>query len=161
RVVRQALRGDLTEDGMATAMVGRELEDFYPPKGNPAPEAALSASGLAVPGRVHDVSLQLRKGEVLGVAGLVGSARTERAEGRGGVRSSTREIRVNGKPVRINSLGDAFSAGLAYLTEDRKEAGLLLDKGLRVNLALATLEKFGTWRIDSRAEDRALERATQ
>lgn len=161
RVVRQALRGDLTEDSMATAMVGRELEDFYPPKGSPAAEAALSATGLTVPGRVHDVTLQLRKGEVLGVAGLVGSGRTELAEGLVGLRSSTGEIRVNGKPVRINNLRDAFSAGLAYLTEDRKEAGLLLDKGLRVNLTLATLEKFGTWRIDTKAEDKAMERATR
>ncbi|RJE84133.1 sugar ABC transporter ATP-binding protein [Paracoccus onubensis] len=161
RVVRQALQGELTEDGMATAMVGRELEDFYPPKGNPAPEAALSVSGLTVPGRVHDVSLQLRKGEVLGIAGLVGSGRTELAEGLVGLRSATGEIRVNGKPVRIDSLRDAVLAGLAYLTEDRKEAGLLLEKGLRVNLTLAKLEKFGTWRIDTRAEDKALARATQ
>ncbi|MBK4217428.1 sugar ABC transporter ATP-binding protein [Paracoccus caeni] len=161
RVVRQAMRGELTEDGMATAMVGRELEDFYPPKGDPSAEIALQVRGLTVPGRVHDVSFALRKGEVLGISGLVGSGRTELAEGLVGLRSSTGDIQVNGKPVRISDLRHAFAAGLAYLTEDRKEAGLLLEKGLRVNLTLATLERFGKWRIDTRAEDKALDRATE
>ena len=161
RVVRQALRGELTEDGMATAMVGRELQDFYPPKGNPGSEPALEVRGLSVPGRVRDVSLTLRRGEVLGIAGLVGSGRTELAEGLVGLRAATGKIRVNGQPVRIRDLRDAFAAGLAYLTEDRKEAGLLLEKGLRQNLTLATLERFGTWRLDTRAEDAALDRATQ
>ena len=161
RVVRRALRGELTEDGMATAMVGRELQDFYPPKGAPSGQTALEVRGLNVPGRVHDVTLSLGRGEVLGVAGLVGAGRTELAEGLVGLRAASAEIRVDGKPVQIRSLRDAFAAGLAYLTEDRKEAGLLLDKPLRENLTLATLERFGTWHLDTRAEDAALDRATQ
>ena len=160
RVVRRALRGELTEDGMATAMVGRELQDFYPPKGHPGAEVALEARGLTVPGRVHGVDLALRRGEVLGIAGLVGSGRTELAEGLVGLRAATGEVRVGGRPVRIASLRDAFAAGIAYLTEDRKEAGLLLEKPLRENLTLAVLERFGGWRIDTAAEDAALDRAT-
>ncbi|WP_423210010.1 sugar ABC transporter ATP-binding protein [Paracoccus yeei] len=160
RVVRRALRGELTEDGMATAMVGRELQDFYPPKGHPGAEVALEARGLTVPGRVHGVDLALRRGEVLGIAGLVGSGRTELAEGLVGLRAASGEVRVDGKPVRIASLRDAFAAGIAYLTEDRKEAGLLLEKPLRENLTLAVLERFGGWRIDTAAEDAALDRAT-
>ncbi|MGC4094646.1 MAG: sugar ABC transporter ATP-binding protein [Polyangiaceae bacterium] len=160
RVVRHALRAELTEDGMATAMVGRELQDFYPPKGQPGGEPALEVRGLTVPGRVHDVGFTLRRGEVLGIAGLVGSGRTELAEGLVGLRAATGEIRVNGQQVTIRNLRDAFTAGLAYLTEDRKEAGLLLDKGLRENLTLATLDRFGTWRIDTAAENKALDRAT-
>lgn len=161
RVVRQALRGELTEDGMATAMVGRELEDFYPPKGQPGSEPALEVAGLTVPGRVRDVSFTLRRGEVLGIAGLVGSGRTELAEGLVGLRSATGRIRAFGREVTIRRLRDAFEAGLAYLTEDRKEAGLLLDKGLRQNLTLATLKRFGSWRLDVRAEEAALDRATR
>ncbi|RJL04041.1 sugar ABC transporter ATP-binding protein [Paracoccus siganidrum] len=161
RVVRQALRGELTEDGMANAMVGRELEDFYPPKGQPGSEPALEVAGLTVPGRVRDVSFTLRRGEVLGIAGLVGSGRTELAEGLVGLRSATGAIRVEGREVIIRRLRDAFDAGLAYLTEDRKEAGLLLDKGLRQNLTLATLKRFGSWRLDVRAEEAALDRATR
>ncbi|SMG22822.1 sugar ABC transporter ATP-binding protein [Paracoccus sp. J56] len=161
RVVRRAMRGDLSEDGMAAAMVGRELQDFYPPKGQPGDEPALEVRGLTVPGRVRDVSFTLRRGEVLGIAGLIGSGRTELAEGLVGLRPAGGEICVAGRPVAIRSLRDAFAAGLAYLTEDRKEAGLLLDKGLRENLTLATLERFGGWRIDTRAEDAALEQATR
>ncbi|AYF04011.1 sugar ABC transporter ATP-binding protein (plasmid) [Paracoccus yeei] len=160
RVVRRALRGELTEDGMATAMVGRELQDFYPPKGHPGAEVALEARGLTVPGRVHGVDLALRRGEVLGIAGLVGSGRTELAEGLVGLRAASGEVRLEGRPVRIASLRDAFAAGIAYLTEDRKEAGLLLEKPLRENLTLAVLERFGGWRIDTAAEDAALDRAT-
>ncbi|SMO41041.1 sugar ABC transporter ATP-binding protein [Paracoccus laeviglucosivorans] len=161
RVVRQAMRGELNEDGMATAMVGRELEDFYPPKGTPTGQVALEVKGLTVPGRVHGVDLTLGRGEVLGIAGLVGSGRTELAEGLVGLRNSTGEIRVNGQPIQIRGLRDAFAAGLAYLTEDRKEAGLLLEKGLRENLTLATLERFGNLRLDTKAEEAALDRATQ
>lgn len=160
RVVRQAMRGELTEDGMATAMVGRELQDFYPPKGSHSDRPALQVTGLTVPGKVHDVSFTLHEGEVLGLAGLVGSGRTELAEGLVGLRASTGEIRVNGQPVAIRSLRDAFASGLAYLTEDRKEAGLLLDKGLRENLTLASLSRFGHLRLDTQAEDVALDRAT-
>lgn len=161
RVVRQALRGELSEDGMATAMVGRELEDFYPPKGTPSDQSALNVTDLTVPGRVHDVSFTLRRGEVLGIAGLVGSGRTELAEGLVGLRPSTGQIRINDQPVKIGNLQDAFAAGLAYLTEDRKEAGLLLEKGLTTNLTLANLEKFGKWRVNTRAEDAALDQAIQ
>lgn len=161
RVVRHALRGELNEDSMATAMVGRELADFYPPKGTPTGQIALQVTGLTVPGRVHGVDLALGKGEVLGLAGLVGSGRTELAEGLVGLRASTGDIRVSGQPTRIRDLRDAFAAGIAYLTEDRKEAGLLLNKGLRENLTLAALERFGNLRLDTRAEQAALDKATQ
>lgn len=161
RVVRRAARGELTQDGMASAMVGRELQDFYPPKGLPSGDIALELRGLSVPGRVHDISLTLHRGEVLGIAGLVGSGRTELAEGIAGLRSTSGEIRIEGQPATIRSARDGFAQGLAYLTEDRKEAGLLLEKPLRENLTLAALERFGSWRIDASAEDAALDRATQ
>ncbi|MDS9469292.1 sugar ABC transporter ATP-binding protein [Paracoccus sp. MBLB3053] len=161
RVVRRAERGEMNENQMATAMVGRELRDFYPPKGTPLGKAALEVVGLNVPGAVHQASLTLAKGEVLGIAGLVGSGRTELAEGLVGLRPASGEVRVNGKLVRIQGLRDAFAAGLAYLTEDRKEAGLLLQKSLRTNLTLAALERFGKWHLDTRAEDRALDSASK
>ena len=161
RVVRRALRGELDEHGMANAMVGRELEDFYPPKGNPGHEPALEVSDLTVPGEVHGVNLTVRKGEVLGIAGLVGSGRTELAEGLVGLRPARAGVRIDARPVTLSTLRDAFAAGLAYLTEDRKEAGLLLEKGLTENLTLATLDRFGGWRIDNAAEVAAYEQAKQ
>ncbi|HWL58407.1 MAG TPA: ATP-binding cassette domain-containing protein, partial [Paracoccus sp. (in: a-proteobacteria)] len=136
-------------------------EDFYPPKGNPGHEPALEVSDLTVPGEVHGVNLTLCKGEVLGIAGLVGSGRTELAEGLVGLRPARAGVRIDGRPVTLSTLRDAFAAGLAYLTEDRKEAGLLLEKGLTENLTLATLDRFGGWRIDNAAEIAAYERAKQ
>ena len=158
-VVHRALRGEMTEDSMATAMVGRELTDFFPPKATDLGETVLEVKALTVPGRVHDVSFRLQRGEVLGIAGLVGSGRTELAEGLVGLRHATGRITREGQEVTIRDPRQAAAAGLAYLTEDRKEAGLLLQKGLTVNLTLASLEKFGRIRIDKAAENRALETA--
>ncbi|MFT0862024.1 sugar ABC transporter ATP-binding protein [Ancylobacter sp. G4_0304] len=158
-VVRQALRGELTEDGMATAMVGRDLEDIYPAKRHHAGDIALEVRGFSVPPLVKDISFTLKRGEVLGISGLVGSGRTELAEGLVGLRASTGEVRRNGVPVRIASVGEAAAQGMAYLTEDRKERGLLLDKTLRENLTLSTLARFGAPFISAAREDAALTRA--
>ncbi|WBU58431.1 sugar ABC transporter ATP-binding protein [Paracoccus sediminicola] len=157
-VVQQAMRGEMTEDGMATAMVGRELSDIFPPKDAIPGAPLLEIDGLSVAGLVHDVSLTLRKGEVLGIAGLVGAGRTELAEGIAGLRPATGEVRVHGKPVRIQSPRDALAARIAYLTEDRKEAGLLLNKALPQNLTLAALDRFG-FRIDRKREAEEMARA--
>ena len=161
-VVRRASRGELTEDGMATAMVGRELRDIFPPKDTPAGEELLRVEGLSVPGavRVADVALTLRRGEILGIAGLVGSGRTELAEAIAGLRPSTGRIAVRGQPTAIRHARDAVAAGIAYLTEDRKEAGLLLDKPLTENLTLAALDRFG-FRIDRAREAQAMTAATR
>ena len=157
-VVQRALRGELSEDGMATAMVGRELSDIFPPKDTTSGEALLELHNLSVQNVVKDVSLTLHKGEVLGIAGLVGSGRTELAEGIVGLRPATGEIRIHGKPVAIRNPRDARAARLAYLTEDRKEAGLLLAKDLPVNLTLSALDLWG-FRIDTAREKAAMTEA--
>ncbi|WP_038360414.1 sugar ABC transporter ATP-binding protein [Bosea sp. 117] len=158
-VVRRALRGELTEDGMATAMVGRDLEDIYPPRRHVAGSVALEVTGFSVPPLVHDVSFTLRRGEVLGISGLVGSGRTELAEGLVGLRPASGEIRRAGMPVHIRSVREAAAHGMAYLTEDRKERGLLLDKSLRENLTLSNLPDFGTPFLSAAREEGALSRA--
>ncbi|UOK72381.1 sugar ABC transporter ATP-binding protein [Ancylobacter polymorphus] len=158
-VVRRAMRGELTEDGMATAMVGRKLEDIYPSKRHHAGTVALEVRGFCVPPLVTDISFTLRRGEVLGISGLVGSGRTELAEGLVGLRPATGEILRHGIPVAIGSVRDAAASGIAYLTEDRKERGLLLDKSLTENLTLSTLARFGALFIDGRREEAALSRA--
>ena len=159
-VVRRAGRGEMTEDDMATAMVGRELTDIFPPKADDFGAELLAVDALSVPGVVHDVSLRLRRSEVLGIAGLVGSGRTELAEGIAGLRPARGRISVAGRATRIAFPRDAAAAGIAYLTEDRKEAGLLLDKSLTENLTLSTLHRFG-FRIDRAREARAMDKATQ
>ncbi|GLK84283.1 sugar ABC transporter ATP-binding protein [Ancylobacter defluvii] len=158
-VVRRALRGELTEDGMATAMVGRDLQDIYPAKRHHAGELALEVRGFSVPPLVEDVSFTLKRGEVLGISGLVGSGRTELAEGLVGLRPASGEMRRGGVPVRIHTVREAAAHGMAYLTEDRKERGLLLDKTLRENLTLSTLPRFGAPFLSTEREEAALTRA--
>ncbi|WOI57300.1 sugar ABC transporter ATP-binding protein [Palleronia sp. LCG004] len=157
--------GPVTEidaDGMATAMVGRDVSDLYPPAGDSPGEVMLRVEGLDVPGHARDVSFDLRRGEILGVAGLIGAGRTETMEGFCGLRMATaRRIEIEGREVRINRPADALAHGICYLTEDRKLRGLLLDKGLRENLTLQALERFGGFLVDRQAEERALDRAIE
>ncbi len=145
-----------TEDQMATAMVGRELSDLFPAKPVPQDDIVLRVENLNVPGRVRDASFTLRRGEVLGFAGLVGAGRTELMEGIVGLRPATGTVQVMGKPLKPGSVLAAREAGLVYLTEDRKDKGLLLGKNLTENLTLLALDHFGSIRIDKGAEDEAL-----
>lgn len=158
-VVRQAGRGELSEDAMATAMVGRDLADIFPPRRRDFGPTVLEVTDFAVPPLVQGVSFALRRGEVLGISGLVGSGRTELAEGLVGLRPHHGRISRNGTPINLRNLSDAARHGLAYLTEDRKERGLLLAKSLRENLTLSTLERFGAPLIRRADEEAALDRA--
>ncbi|MDO5528867.1 MAG: sugar ABC transporter ATP-binding protein [Paracoccus sp. (in: a-proteobacteria)] len=157
-VVRRALRGEMTEDAMATAMVGRELSDIFPQKAQPAEGELLRVEDISVPGLVHGASLHLAPGEVLGIAGLVGSGRTELAEAIAGLRPASGRVTALGREVPMGRPRAAMDAGIAYLTEDRKEAGLLLGKNLTQNLTLAALPAFG-FRIDRRRERAAMDEA--
>ncbi|MCA0942510.1 sugar ABC transporter ATP-binding protein [Salipiger pacificus] len=153
---------EITEDEMATAMVGRDVSDLFPDKTAVAPagEVLLRVEGLEVPGRASDISFNLHRGEILGIAGLIGAGRTEAMEGLCGLRpASATRIEIGGRPARITRPGDALAQGLCYLTEDRKLRGLLLDKGMRENLTLQALHKYGRVLIDTAAEERALDRA--
>jgi ribose transport system ATP-binding protein len=156
RRVLEAPAADLSPDRMAEAMVGRELSGLFPPKRQPRDAVVLSVADLSVPGVVSDASFTLRRGEVLGFAGLVGAGRTELMEGIVGLRASSGRVSVHGKPLKRGSIVAAREAGLAYLTEDRKEKGLLLNKSLRENLTLLALDRFSRIVIDRAAEDAAL-----
>ncbi|WP_418591460.1 sugar ABC transporter ATP-binding protein [Ponticoccus sp. (in: a-proteobacteria)] len=150
-----------TEHAMAEAMVGRDLTDLYPAKPVPSEDIVLTVEGLTVPGHVRNASFTLRRGEVLGFAGLVGAGRTELMEGIAGLRPVTGQVAINGNPLKPGSVLAAREAGLVYLTEDRKEKGLLLGKDLTENLTLLALDRFGRLFIDKPAEDRALTQATR
>jgi len=151
---------DMSVDEMATQMVGRDVSDLFPHKSVLATsEVVLEVGHLTVPGRVFDASFTLRRGEILGFAGLVGSGRTELMEGLVGLRRSHGSVKIDGAAVRIHSLRDASRHRLAYLTEDRKGHGLLLGMRMRPNLTLLGLDRFVHGLIDERAEDRALDKA--
>ncbi|HEX2864011.1 MAG TPA: sugar ABC transporter ATP-binding protein [Deinococcales bacterium] len=153
----------LSQQQMANLMVGRELEDMYPPKAiEPDAEVVLDVRDVTVPGWAHGASFQLRRGEVLGFAGLVGAGRTELFEGLMGLRAKTGgTVSVKGQSHPINSPRDATRAGLVYLSEDRKGKGLHTDFGLRPNLTLMALDAFARPLLDVKAEDRALADATR
>ncbi len=154
----------LTPDSIAQMMVGRELSNLYPPKHEPDVDApvVLAVRNLVAKG-VRDISFDLRKGEILGFAGLIGSGRTAVAEAVVGLtHRSGGDITLNGKPAHFARVAQSVDAGLAYMTKDRKGKGLLLNMGLRPNLTLLTLNKhlkFGF--LDGSSEARALERAVR
>jgi ribose transport system ATP-binding protein len=154
----------LTANAVARLMVGRDVSDLFPPKVPPDGDApvALSVQGMAALGWVQDVSFELRRGEILGFAGLVGAGRTELMEAVAGLRPRIAgTIRRDGVPVRIRNLRDATAAGIAYLTEDRKGRGLLVAQPPRPNLTLLALRRYGRVLVDERQEDTALAQAVR
>lgn len=158
-MIRSDRTAEVTEDDMAAAMVGRELSDLFPPKVAVSTEPILEVRDVNVPGVVEDASLTLHRGEVLGIGGLVGSGRTELAEAIVGLRPRSGTVRLKGQVLPQGQVAHAMRAGLAYLTEDRKGAGLLLEKTLRENLTLPLLENFGRPLIERKREEAALDRA--
>jgi ribose transport system ATP-binding protein len=162
-VAREAT-ASVTRRQMANLMVGRELADLFPPK-LPAPaggEPAIQVRGLSVPGWAEDVSFDVRRGEILGFAGLVGAGRTELFEGLLGLRPrSAGTVEIAGKPVQLKSPRDAARHGLTYLSEDRKGKGLHVHFSLRPNLTLMALERYAKPWLDPAAEQAALRDAVQ
>ncbi|QIB32279.1 sugar ABC transporter ATP-binding protein [Ancylobacter pratisalsi] len=152
----------LTPRRMASLMVGREFSSLYPPRlERELTEPALEIEHAHVPGFVKDVSLTLRKGEILGLAGMIGAGRTELFEGLLGLRAASfGAVRLHGKPVHFASPAQASAAGFGYLTEDRKGKGLLLDERLAPNLTLAALDKVHPFAgLDVAGEAQLLDRA--
>jgi ribose transport system ATP-binding protein len=128
---------------MARMMVGRDLAKLYPDRAAaPANAPVLEVSGFSSPGYATDASFSLRKGEILGFAGLVGAGRTELFESLLGLRPGQGAIKVDGRETRLSNAHDGMRKGIVYLTEDRKGKGLLLGENLAFNLTLAAWERF-------------------
>lgn len=134
-------------------MVGREIEDQHRHERKRGEEIVLEVEGLSTPDLLKDVSFTLRKSEILGFAGLMGAGRTETARALVGAdERSSGTITVNNKQVTINHPADAVRHSIGYLSEDRKNLGLLLDHDVRSNVALASLYRYAGWHslIDDR-----------
>ena len=125
-------------------MVGREVPADARPTTKPiSDELVLEVEHLSTAKVVHDVSFEVKKGEIFGFAGLVGAGRTEVARALFGADPHTEGVvRVHGEEVAIKSATDAVDHGIGYLSEDRKQYGLLLDKDISFNTSLATMDKF-------------------
>ncbi|WP_218509780.1 sugar ABC transporter ATP-binding protein [Variovorax sp. dw_308] len=163
RFVARAPTADLTRQQMANLMVGRELADLFPPRDLVAHDAppAMQVRDFSVPGWAREASFEVRPGEILGFAGLVGAGRTELFEGLMGLRPSSGDVQILGKPVRLRNPRDAARHGFTYLSEDRKGKGLHVNFGLRQNLTLMALEQYARPWLRPDAERAALGQAVK
>lgn len=137
----------LTPDALVRSMVGRDLGCYYPPKQAARSNAAplLEVDGIADDVSVHGISFTLKRGEILGISGLMGAGRSELAETLCGLRRARRgSVRLRGEPLRIRRYGDALRHGIAYLSEDRKAAGLFLELPIEQNISSMALARISS-----------------
>jgi ribose transport system ATP-binding protein len=152
------LRGaEITHDNMVRLMVGRDLKQFYPRvhRSGRGGQPVLQLREVRYRGGpASPVSFELRAGEILGMAGLVGAGRTELAEAIFGIRRLTGgEVLLGAKPLRIRTPADAIAAGILLVPEDRRLNGLVLEASVGFNLSLPNLDQLGSVRgIRRRAE---------
>jgi ribose transport system ATP-binding protein len=143
----------LPADELVRRMVGRELSQVFPPRRAATGEVVLRVEGLTVPGVISEVSFELRRGEILGFAGLTGSGRTEVAETIMGLRRPSRgRILVGERQQAIHSVRDAVRAGIGYLSEDRQGSGVLTAFEVVKNITLVSLGKYLRPLVDVRRE---------
>jgi len=159
------------QQSLIRMMVGRSLSDLFPKEVATVGKEALKVEHLdLLPGRgdgrtLSDISFTLRRGEILGIAGLMGAGRTELLETLFGVHPAQRvrgRIEIAGQEQRITSPRDAIRAGLAFVTEDRKTQSLILKLSVAHNLTLAALNRFLRFNVvRSREENDAVERSIE
>jgi rhamnose transport system ATP-binding protein len=156
--VATSQKSEVTREEIIHRMAGRELSAMFPKHQVPIGEIALDvrkvsnhAAGL------RDISLHVRRGEILGLAGLVGAGRTELAETIFGLRPiDSGEILVGGKPVRIRSPAQAIRHGIGYVPEDRRQHGVVMEMPIASNVSLATLASVSRNGLIDRSAERAL-----
>lgn len=141
KFIASKLSSQVTRDDIIRMMVGREISQMFPKETVPIGDVVLSVKGLALKGIFENVSFDVRAGEILGIAGLVGSGRSNIAETIFGVTpASAGTIAINGKEIRISSPSVAMANHMAFLTEDRKETGCFLLLDIQENTQMAVLQ---------------------
>ena len=136
---------ELTTDFIISRMVGRDLTNLYPERHNVPGEVVFEVENFTSinPKSFRNVSFQLRKGEILGVGGLVGAQRTELMEGLFGIRShTTGTIKYQGRELTIKKPKDAIDSGIAMLTEDRRATGIMGVLSVADNISVASLKQY-------------------
>ncbi len=121
-------------------MIGRDLQDVYPKRGNPAGDVLLEVQGLSRPGVLHDISFQVRAGEIVGIAGMRGAGRTELARAIFGADAAKGAVSLAGQPLKIHAPEDAIRHRVALVTEDRKAEGLFLQQSVKNNITISGLK---------------------
>ena len=165
-VVARLNREELREETIVPAMIGRKLDQFYPARTPPqSPQEVLRVENLTIPhphlaGRnvVEQVSFSLGRGEILGLAGLVGAGRSEVVNALYGRSDFSGRVFLEGQEVRLRNPREAMRLGVGLVTEERKKEGLLLDRSVRENITLHHLRKVsrGIW-LSSHLEDEVAE----
>ncbi|MBE5252489.1 sugar ABC transporter ATP-binding protein [Mixta mediterraneensis] len=134
---------EFTRQSLITQMVGRELTQLFPKFNNAIGEEVLTVRNLICKDRFTDINFTLRRGEILGVAGLVGAGRSEVMESLFGMESfDSGEVLIDGVPVNIDSPSTAIEKGMAFLTEDRKKSGLFLVLSVMENMSIVNMPEY-------------------
>lgn len=139
---------EISENDLIAAMVGRKISQLFPKKETIIGDELLRVEGLGKMGYFDNVSFTLHRGEILGLAGLVGAGRSEVCQAIFGILPIDKgKIYLEGKEVKINNPWEAMELGIGYLPEDRQKQGLILQWSIGMNITLATLEKIndGIW----------------
>lgn len=135
--------GEISNAELISLMVGRELVNMYPQKKHKIGEEMLKVSNLCFGKRVKDVSFTLKKGELLGIGGLVGAGRTEMVRLLAGIdQAECGEIVLDGKKLRLKHPDDAIKNKIVLVPEDRKKSGLHVNLSVKTNITMGTIEKF-------------------
>lgn len=146
-----------TFDEIVSMMVGRELGERFPMRNSTIGDEKIKVENLTIKGLFENVSFKVHKGEVVGVAGLMGAGRTEVAETIFGYRKAhSGEIFIDGKKISIKSPIDAIKHKIGYVTEDRKSKGLVLDFSIQENIALTNLKKCSSSGIINSGKEQSL-----
>jgi rhamnose transport system ATP-binding protein len=155
--VQTAEIGALTDADIIRLMIGRPLKEYLHKQGAAIGEVALSVKNLTLPGYFTDISFHVRKGEIVGLAGLVGAGRTDVARAIFGIApAATGTIEVAGKPVTISEPSDAIKLGLAFVPEDRALAGIFRTLSVEENITAAIPNRIAPKGVIRRALEKSL-----
>ncbi|MCW5259581.1 sugar ABC transporter ATP-binding protein [Verminephrobacter eiseniae] len=166
RCMDTKVRGQTSIEALIALMVGRPLSAIYPPgpphppapPGSPAlpgaRQALLRVQGFGCAGRFYDLDFEVHAGEIVGFFGLVGAGRSDVLAALFGMHRASGRITLDGQPVRLRSPAEAIAHGIAFVTENRKEQGLVLDQSVLHNITMAHVHcrRQGAWWIDEREE---------
>ncbi|NIK79638.1 simple sugar transport system ATP-binding protein [Paenibacillus castaneae] len=156
-VVRDEIR-KLDHQQVVEHMLGAKLDGQFPCRKREIGEICFEARGIHDSGKVNDVDLHIRRGEIVGLAGLVGAGKTELCRALfGASRASTGDMYLNGRKLRIKSPHQAVRSGIALVPEERRREGIFVDEAVSVNLTAASLSRFAKWGswLSSAAEKKA------
>jgi len=136
---------EISSDDLIVSMVGRQIDQYFPKKKSKIGEEVLSVKGLSKTGLFKDVSFNLKRGEIIGITGLVGAGRTEVCQTLFGImKKDEGTVSIDGKEVRIRCPKDSMNQGIGYLPEDRQKEGLVMEWDIGRNITLSNMDTYST-----------------